>query len=110
MIHALHIPSLWYDIRILRLRKEYVSMKWRKLFSLNRWSHVFRRLPALLTSSEVSKRDKMLFLVPALLYWILPDALPFMPIDDIGVTMLLMNWFVSRAERKYSLGSPSDRE
>ncbi|WP_211749382.1 hypothetical protein [Paenibacillus sp. Marseille-Q4541] len=84
-------------------------MKWRKLFSLNRWSHIFRRLPALLTSSEVSMLDKMLFLVPAFLYWVLPDVLPFMPIDDIGVTMLLMNWFVTRAERKYSLVASGDR-
>ncbi|MBD7967037.1 hypothetical protein [Paenibacillus gallinarum] len=83
-------------------------MKWRRLFSLKRWSHIIRRLPALLTSSKVSMFDKMLFLVPALLYWILPDVLPFMPIDDIGVTMLLMNWFVTRAEQKYSINASSD--
>ena len=46
-------------------------------------------------------RDKLLFLVPVALYWVLPDFMPFLPIDDIGVTMLLMNWFVSRVERKY---------
>ena len=83
-------------------------MKWRRLFSLNRWSHIIRRLPALLTSSKVSMLDKMLFLVPAFLYWVLPDVLPFMPIDDIGVTMLLMNWFVTRAERKYSINASGD--
>ncbi|GIO84320.1 hypothetical protein J25TS5_12520 [Paenibacillus faecis] len=36
------------------------------------------------------------------MYWVLPDVLPFIPIDDIAVTMLLMNWFVDRAERKDS--------
>ncbi|MCM3783147.1 hypothetical protein M3231_09170 [Neobacillus mesonae] len=76
-------------------------MKWKKLLSLKSWSHVFKRLPALLLSSEVRLSDKLLFLVPAILYWVLPDMLPFLPIDDIGVTMLLMNWFVQRAESKY---------
>ncbi len=46
-------------------------------------------------------RDKLLFLVPVVLYWVLPDFMPLLPIDDIGFTMLLMNWFVSRVERKY---------
>ncbi|CAM2961920.1 hypothetical protein PASE110613_09805 [Paenibacillus sediminis] len=76
-------------------------MKWRKLWSLRRWSHVFRRLPRLLTSPEVSLGDKLLFVIPVILYWVLPDVLPMIPLDDIGVTMLLMNWFVNRVERKY---------
>lgn len=42
-----------------------------------------------------------MFLVPVILYWVLPDLMPLLPIDDIGFTMLLMNWFVSRVERKY---------
>ncbi|MDP4097766.1 hypothetical protein OIN60_13400 [Paenibacillus sp. P96] len=86
-------------------------MKWRKLGSLRQWTHVFRRLPRLFISSHVSLGDKLLFFVPALLYWVLPDIIipiPFMPLDDIGVTMLLMNWFVTRMERKYpQLSEPS---
>lgn len=76
-------------------------MKWRRLFSLRQWAHVFRRLPRLVMSPHIPLGDKMLFVIPALLYWVLPDVMPFMPLDDIGVTMLLMNWFVTRAERKY---------
>ncbi|SFS45488.1 hypothetical protein [Paenibacillus sp. 453mf] len=76
-------------------------MKWKKLLSLKSWAHVFKRLPALLMSSEVQLQDKLLFLVPAAVYWVMPDVLPLLPIDDIGVTMFLMNWFVQRAERKY---------
>lgn len=76
-------------------------MKMQKLWSLKRWSHIFRRLPRLITSSKVPLPEKLLFLVPAGLYWVLPDVMPFMPVDDIAVTMLLMNWFVTRAERKY---------
>ncbi|VTR51625.1 Uncharacterised protein [Actinobacillus pleuropneumoniae] len=76
-------------------------MKWRRLWSLRRWSHVFQRIFGYLASSRVALGDKLLFLVPVALYWVLPDVMPFLPIDDIGVTMLLMNWFVSRVERKY---------
>jgi uncharacterized membrane protein YkvA (DUF1232 family) len=46
---------------------------------------------------------KLIFVIPALLYWILPDVMPFMPIDDIAVTMLLMNWFSSRLEGRYEI-------
>lgn len=46
--------------------------------------------------------DKLLFTIPALLYWVLPDFMPFIPIDDIGVTMLLMGWFTARMDRKYA--------
>ncbi|MBR2564387.1 MAG: hypothetical protein IKE29_07175 [Paenibacillus sp.] len=76
-------------------------MKWRKLLSFQRWAHVFKRLPRLLRAPQIPLGEKLLFVIPALLYWVLPDVMPFMPVDDIGVTLILMNWFVSRAERKY---------
>lgn len=76
-------------------------MKWRRLLSLRRWSHVFKRIFGYLASPDVAMGDKLLFVIPAVLYWVLPDVIPFMPIDDIGVTMLLMNWFVGRIDRKY---------
>ncbi|WP_046215691.1 hypothetical protein [Paenibacillus wulumuqiensis] len=62
--------------------------------------NVFRKLPGLLTSRELPLREKLLFAIPVLVYWVMPDVMPFMPIDDIGVTLLMMNWFVSRAETK----------
>ena len=67
-------------------------------------SALVARIPAdirLFNLFPVSLGDKLLFLVPVVLYWVLPDFMPLLPIDDIGVTMLLMNWFVSRVERKY---------
>ncbi|MDN4616783.1 hypothetical protein QCD85_01650 [Paenibacillus sp. PsM32] len=78
-------------------------MKWNRFFSLQQWAHVFKRLPSLLTSRELPLGEKLLFLIPVLTYWVLPDVMPFMPIDDIGVTLLMMNWFVTRAERKTAM-------
>ncbi|MDT3426958.1 uncharacterized membrane protein YkvA (DUF1232 family) [Paenibacillus forsythiae] len=76
-------------------------MKLKKLLSLKGWSHVLRSAWRYVSSPHVASRDKLLFLIPAVLYWVLPDFLPFMPIDDIGVSMMLMAWFVSRMDRKY---------
>jgi len=45
--------------------------------------------------------EKLLFGIPVVVYWIMPDMLPFMPIDDIAVTMMLASWFSDRMERKY---------
>lgn len=75
-------------------------MKWSKIWSVRRWAHVFRRLPGLLFSPRVPLTDKLLLIVPAALYWVLPDVMPFIPIDDMAVTLLLMNWFVDRVERR----------
>lgn len=74
---------------------------WKRLLSFRRWGHVFRRIVPLLRSSRIPLREKLLFAVPVLVYWIMPDVLPTLPIDDIAVMMLLMNWFTDRAERKY---------
>lgn len=87
------------DYRFLQKRERWI-VKWNRFFSLQQWAHVFKRLPSLLTSRELPLGEKLLFLIPVLTYWVLPDVMPFMPIDDIGVTLLMMNWFVSRAERK----------
>lgn len=76
-------------------------MKLKKMLSLKQWSHIFSNSWKYVVSSEVSLGDKLLFTVPVMLYWVLPDLMPFLPIDDIGVTMLLMGWFVSRMDRKY---------
>jgi hypothetical protein len=74
---------------------------WNRLLSLRHWGHVFRRIIPLLRSPRVPLREKLLFAVPVLAYWILPDVLPYLPVDDIAVGLLLMNWFTDRAERKY---------
>ncbi|KWX71367.1 hypothetical protein [Paenibacillus jilunlii] len=76
-------------------------MKLRKLLSLKQWSHIFRNSWQFIISPQVAVADKLLFTIPVILYWVLPDFMPFLPIDDIGVTMLLTGWFVSRMERKY---------
>ncbi|WP_201004937.1 hypothetical protein [Paenibacillus glycanilyticus] len=74
----------------------------RKWLSLRHWKSTFVRIYKLIVSREVSITDKLLFLVPVILYWVLPDALPFVPIDDIAVTMLLAEWFARRMEKKYN--------
>ena len=76
-------------------------MKMRRLLSLKWWSNITRQTGRFIASPEVSLVDKLLFAVPVLLYWVLPDVMPFVPIDDIGVTMLLMGWFTSYAGKKY---------
>lgn len=73
----------------------------RKLWSLRHWRHVFFRVYRILTSPDVSTLDKLLFLIPVLIYWISPDFLPFLPVDDIAVTMIAANFFSGYMERKY---------
>lgn len=85
-----------------------MRVKWRKLLSIRRWTQMTGQLWRYLGSSQVSIGDKLLFLVPVLLYWVLPDVMPFVPIDDIGVTLIVMGWFVTRMEKKYpSLSAPA---
>ncbi|MGU3470592.1 hypothetical protein ACLBWT_05440 [Paenibacillus sp. D51F] len=73
----------------------------RKLLSLNHWRHVFVRVFRLLRSKNVKLTDKLLFLIPVGLYWVLPDVMPFMPVDDIAVTMMAAGWFAKGMENKY---------
>lgn len=72
-----------------------VSGRWR------RWAAIAPRMWKLLSSEKVPWKEKLLFLVPAGLYWVLPDAMPFFPLDDIAVTILLAGWFAGRMEKKY---------
>jgi uncharacterized membrane protein YkvA (DUF1232 family) len=74
----------------------------RKWLSLRHWRNTFVRIYKLLIARDVAIIDKLLFLVPVILYWVLPDAIPFLPIDDIAVTMLLADWFARRMEKKYN--------
>lgn len=74
----------------------------RKLLSLRHWRHVFVRIYRLLTAKEVKLLDKLFYLVPVLVYWVMPDALPFLPVDDIAVTMIGAELYTRWMERKYS--------
>ncbi|MDF2964235.1 MAG: hypothetical protein K0S39_5970 [Paenibacillus sp.] len=74
---------------------------WKRLISFRYWGHVFRRIGPLLLSRKVPFWEKLLFGVPAIVYCIVPDVMPFIPVDDIAVTLFLMNFFTARAERKY---------
>ncbi|MBO9597060.1 MAG: hypothetical protein J7559_04450 [Cohnella sp.] len=69
------------------------------------WLYRLRRLPIrlwrVMRSRRVPAWDKLLFVAAVALYWMLPDLLPFLPIDDITVTGLGANWFVGAMERKY---------
>lgn len=77
-------------------------MKFRRLLSFRHWSVMIGNIRKYVMSSQVSLVDKLLFIVPVIVYWIWPlDLLPGLPIDDIGVTMLLMGWFTTRVQRKY---------
>ncbi|MBW7457230.1 hypothetical protein ACFOLF_29910 [Paenibacillus sepulcri] len=72
-----------------------------KLLSLRHWRHVFVRIYRLLVSRDVKLIHKLLYVVPVLLYWVLPDVMPFIPIDDIAVTMIAAEGYTRYMERKY---------
>ncbi|WP_027091280.1 hypothetical protein [Cohnella thermotolerans] len=71
------------------------------------WVRLWSRLPSrvwrILRSSRVSTADKLWFIVPVVLYWVLPDFMPFVPVDDLAVTLGAAGWFAGRMERKYGL-------
>ncbi|CAM4313449.1 hypothetical protein [Paenibacillus tarimensis] len=73
----------------------------RSLLSLRHWKHVFVRIYRLVRSPQVKLVDKLLFLLPVALYWVLPDVMPFVPVDDIAVTMFAAEWFTRLTESKY---------
>lgn len=75
----------------------------RKLLSLRHWRNTFAFIYRLLASKKVALRDKLLFLVPVIVYWIVPDIMPFMPVDDIAFTMIIAEWFAVRMGRKYNI-------
>jgi uncharacterized membrane protein YkvA (DUF1232 family) len=75
----------------------------RRLLSFQNWVHVFKKFVPLLFSGKVPFREKLLFVIPALVYWVAPDLFPFMPVDDIAVSLILMNFFTNRVEKKYNL-------
>lgn len=70
---------------------------------LRLWRHLPSRVFRILRSREVKVTDKLLFIVPVALYWILPDLMPFLPIDDAAVTALAAGWYARAMERKYRL-------
>jgi len=74
----------------------------RKLLSLRHWRRVFARVYRLLISKDVRVVDKLIYIVPVLLYWVLPDVMPLLPIDDIAVTMIAAEWYTRRMEKKYA--------
>ncbi len=67
---------------------------------------VLPRVWRLLSSSRVPLGEKLLFIIPAAVYWVMPDVMPFMPLDDIAVTLLLAGWFAARMEKKYGTDAP----
>lgn len=75
----------------------------RKLLSLRHWRNTFTLIFRILKARHVRLTDKLLFAVPVLLYWVMPDVMPFIPVDDIAVTMIISEWFARRMARKYNI-------
>jgi len=65
------------------------------------WKHLPGRVWRILRSPRVSLMDKLLFIVPVALYWVLPDFMPFIPIDDAAFTALAAGLYARAMERKY---------
>lgn len=75
-----------------------------KLLSLRHWTNTFKQVFKLLLSGRVRWWEKALFLIPVGLYWLIPaDLIPLLPIDDIGVTMILAHWFAERLSNRYNI-------
>lgn len=73
----------------------------RRMGKLRRLGHVFVRVFRIIRSPRVPLADKMLFLVPAVLYAVLPDALPMVPLDDIAVVLIAAAALERHVRRKY---------
>lgn len=73
----------------------------KKWLKLSTWGRLVTRTITYLRAPDIPLREKALLLVPAALYWVLPDVLPYVPLDDIAVTLFLSNWFMRRIESKY---------
>ncbi len=72
------------------------------------WRHLPGRVWHILRSERVTLRDKLLFIIPVALYWVLPDFMPFLPIDDAAFTALAAGWYARAMERKYAIGKKRD--
>ncbi|MGI6130114.1 MAG: hypothetical protein ACOYEO_08535 [bacterium] len=70
---------------------------------------LIRRLIRLLFDPRVKGYKKKLFLIVVILYWLLPDLMPFVPLDDILVTLLGSWLFVHSAKKDVPPGSAQDQ-
>lgn len=53
----------------------------------------------LLLDPRVSRQKKLAFPLIIAAYWVLPDLLPFLPMDDLLFTALMTYWFTRSAEK-----------
>ncbi len=67
------------------------------------WTRIPGRVWRILRSNQVSTGDKLIFVIPVILYWILPDFMPLLPIDDAAFTAIAAVWYARAMERKYGL-------
>jgi hypothetical protein len=74
-----------------------------KLLSLRHWGATFSLIYKLIMSRQVLWWEKLIFIVPVAVYWISPDLMPFLPVDDIAFTMIIAEAFASRMARKYNI-------
>ncbi|MDK2784791.1 MAG: hypothetical protein PWQ41_1871 [Bacillota bacterium] len=65
---------------------------------------LLRRLIALLFDPRVPKYKKQLFLLLTLAYWLAPDLMPFLPLDDLLFTLLGSWLFLQSAQRDVAGG------
>lgn len=63
-----------------------------------------------LLSSKVSPKKKFLFLSLTSLYWILPDLLPLIPLDDILFTLLASWAFLNSTNKDIGNSSKKDKK
>lgn len=73
-------------------RRPRPKRSWQRLWLL------LSSVPRLLTSKRVPFWEKAIFVGAIVIYWLIPvDLIPFMPIDDIILTLILLPWFSKRA-------------
>lgn len=57
------------------------------------------RLLRLMLDPRVSRQKKIIFPLLVVLYWVLPDLMPFLPLDDLLFAALMTFWFANSAEK-----------
>ena len=53
---------------------------------------------------RVSRNKKLALPLVVAAYWLLPDLMPFLPVDDLLFTVLMTYWFTRSADKEVSGG------
>ncbi len=70
----------------------------------------FRRFSSILFDSRVSFGKKFIFIFLVSIYWLLPDLLPFVPLDDLLFTFLGSLVFMKMAKKDITIKNGNNKQ